>query len=163
MPARTKSAKRRRASWRVIFALGAALGVGHTLETTGAAQSIADALIDTVHSTGPVGLLAGVYLLSMIFNLLIGAAGAAALVFPIARLAVLAEAAAGTPIDFTAFAVTIMVGCSASYASPIYQTNLMVYGPGDYKFGDYLRCGLPLNFIVMAVTVALAPIIWPLN
>jgi di/tricarboxylate transporter len=54
-----------------------------------------------------------------------------------------------------------MIGASASFATPIgYQTNLMVYGPGGYKFADYVRFGLPINLLVMAITVSLAPLIW---
>jgi len=58
----------------------------------------------------------------------------------------------------------IMVAASASFATPIgYQTNLMVYGPGGYRFSDYLRIGVPLNLIIGCVCVALAPLIWPFS
>jgi di/tricarboxylate transporter len=55
-----------------------------------------------------------------------------------------------------------MMAASASFATPIgYQTNLMVYGPGGYRFTDYIRMGLPLNVLLGIVTVGLAPLIWP--
>jgi di/tricarboxylate transporter len=61
------------------------------------------------------------------------------------------------------FAVMIMVAASASFATPIgYQTNLMVYGPGDYQFSDFLKLGVPLTIIVGVVSYFLIPIIWPL-
>ena len=54
-----------------------------------------------------------------------------------------------------------MIAASASFATPIgYQTNLMVYGPGGYRFGDYLRIGIPLNLVIGCVAVGLAPLIW---
>ncbi|MEZ5502199.1 MAG: hypothetical protein R3E50_05920 [Halioglobus sp.] len=57
-----------------------------------------------------------------------------------------------------------MMAASASFATPIgYQTNLMVYGPGGYRFSDYLRIGVPLNLLLGLVTVALAPLVWPFN
>jgi len=60
------------------------------------------------------------------------------------------------------FVIAVMMGASASFATPLgYQTNLMVYGPGGYRFTDFVRAGLPLNLIVMTVTVGLAPLIWP--
>jgi di/tricarboxylate transporter len=55
-----------------------------------------------------------------------------------------------------------MMGASAGFATPMgYQTNLMVYGPGGYKFGDYLRVGIPLDIVIALVTVSLAPLVWP--
>ncbi|MCB1842384.1 MAG: anion permease, partial [Halioglobus sp.] len=60
------------------------------------------------------------------------------------------------------FVAVLMLAASASFATPIgYQTNLMVYGPGGYRFSDYLRIGLPLNILLGAVTVGLAPLVWP--
>ena len=65
-------------------------------------------------------------------------------------------------VNFMPYAICIMMGASASFATPIgYQTNLMVYGPGGYRFGDYFRFGSPLNLIVGVVSVTLAPMIWP--
>lgn len=59
--------------------------------------------------------------------------------------------------------ICIMIGASASFATPIgYQTNMMVYGPGGYRFGDYLKFGIPLNVTFGMVAVILAPLIWPL-
>ena len=62
------------------------------------------------------------------------------------------------------FVMAITVAASCGFATPLgYQTNLMIYGPGGYKFTDYLRFGGPLNLIVMAITILLAPLIWPLG
>ncbi len=153
------SAHEARASieWRVLVIIGAALGIGRALETTGAAQGIATQLIGLFQGLGPIGVLLGVYLVTMLFNTLIGAAGAAAMVFPIAK-----ATAAALGVSFMPFVIALMIGASSSYASLFYQTNLMVYGPGGYRFTDYLRFGLPLNLLVMAVVMAVVPKVWPL-
>jgi di/tricarboxylate transporter len=79
------------------------------------------------------------------------------MIFPIA-----AAAAESLGVSLWPFIAVIMMAASASFATPIgYQTNLMVYGPGGYRFTDYLRMGLPLNILLGIVTVALAPLIWP--
>ena len=62
----------------------------------------------------------------------------------------------------SAFVFAIMISASASFATPLgYQTNTMVYGVGGYRFSDYLRIGVPMNLMVLAISVTLAPIIWP--
>jgi len=83
--------------------------------------------------------------------------GAVALTFPIAK-----SLAIGEGMNFMPFAMMMMMAAASSFATPIgYQTNLMVYGAGGYRFSDYLWFGLPLNLIVMTVAVVVAPIIWP--
>jgi di/tricarboxylate transporter len=147
--------------WRVLLVIGAALAVGESMRTTGAAESIAQGMIALVEPMGLIGLLLGVHLLAMLFTETIGHVGAAALVYPIAL-----ESAKDAGIDpaspqFVPFIVVIMIAASASFATPTgYQTNLMVFGPGGYRFSDYVRFGLPLNLLVMAVTVALAGVMW---
>jgi len=147
---------RRSIDWSVLLSIGAALGIGKALETTGAAHGIATRLIGLA-TAQPWLVLLMVYLVTSIFTELITNNAAAVLVFPIAKAAAL-----GLNVSFLPFIFSIMVGASASFSTPIgYQTNLMVYGPGGYRFTDYLRIGLPLNLLTMAVTVTLAPLIWP--
>jgi di/tricarboxylate transporter len=65
-------------------------------------------------------------------------------------------------VDIMPFAIAIMMAASASFSTPIgYQTNLMVYGPGGYRFGDYFRVGIPLNLLMWLITVSIIPWIWP--
>lgn len=142
--------------WRVLLTFGAAVGVGAALHHSGAAAGMAAALLAVARPMGPTAILAAVYLLALVFNLLIGNVAAAVLVFPVA-------VAAASGLNFMPFAIAIMMAASSSFATPIsYPTNLMVYGAGGYRFGDYVRIGLPLNLIVMAVTLMIAPRIWPL-
>ena len=148
---------RRSVNFRVILTIGAALAVGSAVESTGAAAVSGRLLITSLGDWfGPIGVLTGIYLLATLFNTVIGAAGAAALIFPIAK-----AAAEGLGIDFMPFTVSIMMAVSGSYASVAYQTNLMVFGAGGYRFTDYIRAGLPLNLLVGLVVLTLAPLIWP--
>ncbi|MEM7625928.1 MAG: SLC13 family permease [Planctomycetota bacterium] len=150
---------RQSVNWRVLLAMGGALGVGAALDTTGAAVSVAQLLVDVFSGAGPVAILAAVYLAAMLLTSLIGPIGTVALIFPVARAAALAA-----DLNFEPFAIALMMTAAASFATPTaYQTNLMVYGIGGYRFSDYLRVGLPLNLLVMAVTLVIAPWVWPLT
>jgi len=82
---------------------------------------------------------------------------AAALMFPIAI-----SVSQGLGVSYMPFVIAIMIGASASFSTPIgYQTNLMVYGPGGYKFTDFMRIGIPLNLLFWGMTICLAPLIYP--
>ncbi|MDP8245646.1 MAG: SLC13 family permease [Candidatus Hinthialibacter antarcticus] len=150
------STARKSIDWQVLLVIAASLGVGHALDKTGAAAYIASGFI-AFAGDSPILALIIVYLITTIFTELITNNAAAVLVFPIAL-----ATANSLEVSFVPFAIAIMMAASASFSSPIgYQTNLMVYGPGGYRFSDYARVGLPLNFLLGAVTVTLAPIIWP--
>ena len=147
---------RRSIELNVLIVIAAALGISRALEKTGAAGYLAGYVIETVQGWGPLGLLAAVYFVTSLLTELITNNAAAALVFPIAM------AVAGQQgLNPMPFAVAIAVAASASFATPIgYQTNLMVYGPGGYKFTDFLKLGIPLNLIFMAVALIVIPKVW---
>ena len=146
---------RRSIEWNVLLVIAAALGLGEALDKTGAAAQFAALLLNIVRDN-PWAALAMVYLLTTFFTEIITNNGAAALVFPIAMNT--AERLDVSPWPFVA---CIMIAASASFATPIgYQTNLMVYGPGGYRFSDYMRIGIPLNLSMGVVAVSLAPWIW---
>jgi di/tricarboxylate transporter len=147
---------RRSVEWEVLVVIGGALGLGTALEETGAAAAIAGALL-TLVGDHPWLALAMVAFVTTLFTEVITNNAAAALVFPIAMST--AERLGVNPMPFI---MCIMIGASASFATPIgYQTNLMVYGPGGYRFSDYLRVGVPLNLMIGIVSVTLSPLIWP--
>ena len=149
---------RKSIDWRLLIVIGAALGVGSALKTSGAATGIAQWFISLAGGR-PWVVIAAVYLVTTFFTEMITNNAAAALVFPVAQMA-----ARELDADFTPFAIVIMIAASASFATPIgYQTNLMVYNSGGYRFSDYLRIGLPLNLLVMISTITLATIIWPIG
>ncbi len=142
--------------WSVLLVIGAALGLGTAVQRSGLAHGIATTLLSAVGDNPWLALLA-VYLLTNVFTEMITNNAAAVLVYPIAKA--LADDFA---VSFTPFVVIIMIAASASFATPIgYQTNLMVYGPGGYRFTDYVKVGLPLNVLVMLVAVTLAPLVFP--
>ena len=151
----TGAEAQRSIEWPVLLVIGAALGLGDALDKSGAAASVAEALI-ALAGGNPWLVLLIVVAVTSLFTELITNNAAAVLVFPITLSAVQTLEANPTP-----FIVAIMVAASASFATPFgYQTNLMVYGPGGYRFGDYLRFGIPLNLLVLVVVTALAPLIW---
>ncbi|MEM8739412.1 MAG: SLC13 family permease [Planctomycetota bacterium] len=152
----TADQARQAVNWRVLLAMGGALGVGAGLESTGAAVSVATLLVEGVASAGPWMVLAAVYVAAMGLTSLIGPIGTVALVFPVAK-----AAAGSLGLNFEPFAVALMMTAAASFATPTaYQTNLMVYGVGGYRFMDFVKVGLPLNLLVMGVTLTVAPWVW---
>ncbi len=142
--------------WNVLLVIGAALGLGQAFGNSGAAGQLAGGLIGFAGGEPWLVLLA-VFAVTSLCTELITNNAAAVLVFPIAQ-----AAAETLGVSFMPFAITLMIAASAAFSTPLgYQTNLMVYGPGGYRFGGYLRFGLPLNLLVMTVTVGIAPLVWP--
>jgi len=149
---------RRSIDWTTLVAIGAALGLGFVVQRTGLADVVAAGMIGGLGPLGPLGVLAGVYLVTLLFTELVTNNAAAALAFPIAH-----SAAATLDVNFMPFAVVIAMAASAGFATPLgYQTHLMVYGAGGYKFADYARIGVPLDLLVMIVTLMIAPLVFPL-
>lgn len=154
----TLAAARRSVNWSVLLVIGAAFGLGRALETSGVAETVASALTSLAGPT-PIANLIALYVVTATFTALITNNAAAVLMFPVAQAMAHATGASITP-----FAVTLMMAASASFATPIgYQTNLMVMGPGGYRFRDYLVLGLPLTIVTGLVTLALVTWSWPLT
>jgi di/tricarboxylate transporter len=148
---------RRSIEWSTLIAIGAALGIGRAVETSGLATYAAGHLVGISAPFGKYGVLGGIYLLTLIFTEIVTNNAAAALAFPIAHAAALTLG-----VSFMPFAIIIAMAASAGFATPLgYQTHLMVYGAGGYKFGDYLKIGVPLDLLIMFVVVALVPFVCP--
>jgi di/tricarboxylate transporter len=155
----TPAAARRAVDWSLLVVIAAAFGIGAAMQETGAAQMVAAAVL-ALAGDHPLLTLVAVYLLTALFTELITNNAAAVLMFPIAVDAANELGDAG--VNPMPFLIAIMIAASASFITPIgYQTNLMVMGPGGYRFADYLKAGLPLALIVFALTILLAPRIWP--
>lgn len=150
---------RRSIDWATLIAIAAALGIGRTVESTGLAAAASATLIPMFQPFGDLGVLAGVYLLVLVFTEILTNNAAAALTFPVAY-----AVAGNMGMNVMPFAVVIAVAASAGFATPLgYQTHLMVYGPGGYRFRDFVRAGLLLDILVMIVTLALTPVFFPLR
>jgi di/tricarboxylate transporter len=137
-------------SWNVVFLLAGILPLGVALQRTGGAAVLGEAIGGLTGGLPPVAALGAVYLL---------AAGAASVVTPVATVVLLGPVAVDTAATIGAsalpFVLSVLFGASAAYISPIgYQTNLMVYGPGGYRFTDYTRVGLPLVALLAVVSTA---------
>ena len=142
--------------WESLLLIAASFGLARAMEKTGLAEGIAQS---TIAAAGdhPHVVLAAIYLVTMLFTELMSNNAAAVLTFPIAW-----QTATDLGVNPMPFVMAVTVAASCGFATPMgYQTNLMIYGPGGYKFSDYVRFGGPLNLLVMAITVALAPLIWP--
>jgi di/tricarboxylate transporter len=150
------NAARASIDWSVLVVIAASLGVGQALETSGAAQALADFWLGAA-GTNPLLALAAVYVFTNVVTEMVSNNAAAVMSFPIAM-----ATAEGLGVSLWPFVVVVMMAASCGFATPIgYQTNLMVYGPGGYRFSDYVRFGLPLNILIGVVTVLLAPVFWP--
>ena len=148
---------RRSVDWPILISIGAALTIGRAMETSGLAGYMARAVVGSSAAAGPWGALAAMYLLTLVFTELVTNNAAAALAFPIARATALQM-----DVSLLPFVIAIAIAASAGFATPFgYQTHLMVYGPGGYRFSDFVRVGLPLDVVCMIVTIALAPLFFP--
>ena len=140
---------------QVLLTIAASFGLGAALESSGAATALASSALGVVDAS-PWLLLVGVYVLVALLTALVTNNAAAVITFPIVTAA--AENLGVSPMPYV---IAVMFAASASFITPIgYQTNLMVYGPGGYRFRDYLRVGGPLNLITAAVALGLIPQIW---
>lgn len=142
--------------WKVILLLAGILPLGLALRDTGAAAWLAESALRPITTIGPLGVLAGLYLITATLTETMSNNAAAVLLSPIAI-----SMAASLGVDPRPFLVAITFAASTSFATPIgYQTNTMIYAPGGYRFADYARVGVPLNLIFWILAVLLIPFFW---
>ncbi len=144
-------------NWSVLVVIGAAFGIAEAMASSGTAAFLADSLLTVSSPLGPLGSLAALYLLAVLMASLISNAAGAALVFPVAF-----SVAASAGLDPRPFAIMVAMGASAVFSTPMSYANLIIYGPGGYRYTDFLRLGLPLNLLVFGVAMAAVPWFWPL-
>jgi di/tricarboxylate transporter len=141
--------------WQVLVVIATSFGVGAALQKSGAAGVLADGIIGLAGGN-PGATLVLVFIATAVLTAVATNNVAAVLAFPIAL-----SAAQHMGVDIMPFAITIMVAASASFATPIgYQTNLMVYNAGGYRFADFVRIGVPLTLLVGLITIGLVPLVW---
>ena len=143
---------------RLLALIFSMLAIGAALEASGAVSLIVEALAPYVATLPPFLIVWAIYLLTSVLTELVSNNAVAVVVTPIAI-----GLAVALGIDPRPLVVAVMVAASASFATPIgYQTNMLVYGPGGYRFTDFMRVGIPLNLSVGLLASAIIPVIWPL-
>ncbi len=144
-------------SWDILITIACAFAISSAMEESGLAALIAEFIKGVSGSLGAWGALALLYFVTLVITELITNNAAAALAFPLAL-----ETAAKFGVDPMPFFIAICISASAGFATPIgYQTNLIVQGAGNYKFTDFLKIGVPMDILVMVISVVLIPIVWP--
>ncbi|MFO0826772.1 MAG: SLC13 family permease [Phycisphaerales bacterium] len=140
-----------------LITIAASLGISKGVETSGLGTFIGEGIVAAARGNA-IGSVAAVYVSTMLFTAFVSNGAAAAIMFPIALGT--AATAGGDPMPYV---LAILFAASADFATPIgYQTNLMVYGPGGYRFTDYLRLGLPLNALALTVTTVMLAVVYRL-
>ncbi|TFH28587.1 MAG: SLC13 family permease, partial [Myxococcales bacterium] len=147
---------RRALDWPVLIAIAAAFGIAIAIQKSGAAEVLATRIIDLAAPFGSVGVLVALYTITALLAGLVTTKASAALMFPIAATAAEAQGIGLLPISYMT-----MIAAATAFSTPIgFQTNLMVYGPGGYKYADFLRLGLPLQVLVGVSTVTIISLAW---
>lgn len=145
--------------WFVIFLLAGVIPLGLAMENTGTADLIATAIIRVTADFGPVAVISVFYLLSTLFASVMSHNAAAILLVPIGI-----ASSRELGIDPMPVLMAITFAASSALSTPFgYHTNLMVYGPGGYRFADYLKVGVPLNILFWVISSLLIPLLWPLK
>ncbi len=146
----------RSVEFSTLVVIASAIGLESAVTGSGLSDIIAG-FLERIGGGDPRMALAAVFLGCIALDTLITNVASAVFMFPVAL-----AMATSMGVSFMPFAVTVMVGASCSFISPMgYQTNLMVYGPGGYSFVDYVKIGVPLTVVVGVVTLFLTPIIYP--
>ncbi len=141
----------------VLMLIAGTMALGAAMDKTGASRFYADLFLRTLDGWPPTFVLAGIILLTSISTQILSNNATAVLLLPVAISTALALG-----VDPKPFIMAVCFGASACFATPIgYQTNMLVYGPGGYRFSDYLRLGIPLNGMVLVLGTILIPVFWP--
>ncbi|MBI5095343.1 MAG: SLC13 family permease [Candidatus Hydrogenedentes bacterium] len=153
------SGARQSIDWQTLITIAASFGVGKALENSGFVSVVADLIVAHAGSAGPYVVMLTVYGVTLVATELISNNAAAVLMFPFA-----VAMAGGMGVDPRPFVMAVTFAASSGFAIPLgYQTHLMVYGPGGYRFMDFVRVGLPMDILLMAVNTTLIPLAWPFH
>jgi len=144
-------------NWTTVILVGAMTPLSTAMAETGAAQVMADGLVRLVGEAGPYALLAGLFWLTAILGQLISNTATALIIIPIAVAAATEIGVSPRPV-----LMSVAVAAAAAFLTPVATpVNLMVMGPGGYRFGDYWKLGLPLLLLFLAAATLLVPVFWP--
>ena len=144
--------------WRTVFLVAGMLPLGMAMEATGTAQYLADIMLNLLGGLGPVALLAGTYLLAALVTQAMSNAAAMVLIVPIA-----VDTALGLGANHITFTMAVVIGAATSFLSPVgHKANVLVFGPGGYRFFDFARVGALLTLCLLIVSMIFLPLFWPL-
>jgi di/tricarboxylate transporter len=143
--------------WKAVFLIAGMLPLGIAMEQTGAASFLAEGMVTVVGGLGPLAVMAGLFLLAALASQVMPNPAVAVLLAPIAL-----NTSNDLGISPYPFMMAIAVSASAAFLSPVgHSANVLVMGPGGYRFADYTKVGIPLTLVVLVVVVLAVPIIWP--
>jgi di/tricarboxylate transporter len=145
--------------WKSVFLIAGMLPLGLAMESTGTARLLADQIVGLVGDWGPLAVMMGIFVMTGLLTEVMSNAAATVLAVPIAI-----DAALSLGANPHAFVMAIVIAASTSFLMPIgHQVNVLVFGPGGYRFSDYTRVGVWLNVILFILTALVLPLIWPLT
>jgi di/tricarboxylate transporter len=144
--------------WRLLVLIAGMTAFGGAMQKTGAAEYLAGLVVDLAAPLGIYVVMAGFVLLTMLLTQPMSNAAAALVVLPVAL-----SAAARLDVDPRSFAVLVTLAASLSFITPFEPSCLLVYGPGRYRFADFVRAGAPLTLIALVLLLLLVPVFWPLR
>lgn len=147
----------REVEWRVVILIACMLALGEAMTQTGTAAYLAQLVAEGTRNLPPTFLLGGFFVLTVVLTQPMSNQAAAAVILPIA-----VATAEHLQLNPRSFAMMVAVAASCSYLTPLEPACLMVYGPGRYRFFDFVRVGAPLTALLFAVALVLVPIVWPL-
>ena len=144
--------------WKSVFLIAGMLPMGIAMQNSGTALFLAQKIVDVVGNWGTIAVLMGIFLMTALTTEVMSNAAATVLVTPIAI-----DAARSLGANPQTFVMAVVIAAATSFLMPIgHQANVLVFGPGGYKFGDYTRVGIWLNIIIFFVVLVFLPLIWPL-
>jgi di/tricarboxylate transporter len=144
--------------WQAIFLIAGMLPMGIAMQNSGSAQYLANLVIDLSQPYGQTALIAGLFLLTTLASQIMPSAVVAVLMVPIAL-----TSAGDLGYSSQSLAMIVALGASTTFLSPVgHPANVLVMGPGGYKFADFIKVGLPLTILMLIVVLIMLPIAWPL-
>jgi di/tricarboxylate transporter len=143
--------------WKAVFLIAGMIPLGIAMQKTGAASFVATWMVNLLGVYGPTAVMAGLYILTSLTSQVMPNPAAAVLLAPIAL-----NTANDLGISPYTLMMTVAIAASAAFLSPVgHPANLLVMGPGGYRFSDYIKLGLPLTLVILVVVILVMPIFWP--
>ena len=143
--------------WRSIFLIAGILPLGIAMESSGTAILIADQIVGLLGGLGPRGVMIGIFILTALLTEVISNVAATVLLVPIAI-----DIALGLNVSQKTFVMAVVLAASTSFLMPIgHQVNVLIFGPGGYRFSDYPKVGIGLNLIILLLVALFLPLFWP--